>query len=95
MGQAKKDMMRRDDMENIAMGVLVKAGAVKECDLHEGIYLDNEDPDAVNKAYAIGTNLWKSGEIDGDREEFMESIKNAYETNAGWECGMCARHRDD
>jgi len=87
-------MMRLEDLEAQAMNVLVKAGAVEECEHHDGTFIDRGDPDAVSKAYAIGTNMVKAGEVDGTREEFMAAIKSALE-NAGDECPSCAKNRDD
>jgi hypothetical protein len=94
MGQAKKEMMRLEDLQDVAMGVACKAKAVKECEWHEGIFIDLGDPDAGKLAYAIGTKMFKDGEVDGTREEFMAAIKSALET-AGDECPICAKHRDE
>ena len=94
MGQAKKEMMRLEDLESQAMLVLSKAGAVEECEIHDGVFIDREDPDAVKSAYAIGTNMVKSGQVDGTREEFMAAIKSAYE-NAADECYICAKYREE
>ncbi|TPL79100.1 hypothetical protein FJ941_20920 [Mesorhizobium sp. B2-3-13] len=94
MGQAKKEMMRLQDLESQAMGPLLKAGAVEECPVHDGIYIDQFDDDAMKKAYAIGTNMVKNGEVDGTREEFMKAIQSAM-GNAGDECGICAKNAED
>jgi hypothetical protein len=94
MGQAKNEMMRRQDLEAQGMSALVKAGAVEECEFHEGIFIDQGDPDAVKRAYAIGTNMVKAEEVDGTREEFMAAITSALQ-NAGDECPNCAKLRRD
>lgn len=94
MGQAKKEMMRLEGLEAQAMGVLVRVRAVSECEVHDGIFIDNEDPDAVKTAYAIGTNMAKAGDVDGTRDEFMDAIKSAL-GNAGDECPICAKYRDE
>jgi hypothetical protein len=93
MGRAKAEMMRLEELEAVAMGVLLQANAVTECPVHDGIYLSNDDPDAERRAYAIGTNKVKNGEVDAKREEFVEAIKSATE-NAGYECPICAKNRD-
>lgn len=88
MGRAKADMMRLKDMSAQATGVAVKAGAVKQCPVHDTI-IEVCDPDADKRAYAIGTNMVKNGEIDGTREEFMDAIKGAIE-DASETCNICA-----
>jgi hypothetical protein len=94
MGMAKKEMMRLQELEAHAMGVLVQAKAVEECPIHDGMFINQDDPDAVKHAYAIGTNLVKAGSVDGTREEFLGSIKSALES-AGDECPICAKNRDE
>ena len=93
MGQAKNEMMRLDDMKGPATVAALKAGAVEECQVHDGIILEVGDSEAEKRAYAIGTNMVKNGEVDGTREEFMDSIKVVIE-EAMDECPMCARNRD-
>jgi hypothetical protein len=94
MGQTKNEMMRIQDLEALASNVLVKAGALKPCDAHEEVLIDQDDPDAVKRAYAIGTNMVKAGEVDGTREEFMDAIKSAYESSAV-ECYSCSKMMAD
>jgi hypothetical protein len=94
VGQAKKEMMRHDDLVAQATGVALQAKAVKTCDLHEDVILEVGDPEADRRAYAIGTNMVKAGEVDGTREEFMAAIKEAID-NSAEECGFCAKHRDE
>ena len=93
MGQAKKYMMLLEELEGTAGALLVRTGALKRCPNH-GVLIDNGDPDAVKRAYAIGTNMVKQGEVDADREDFMEAIKRAA-ANAADECGYCAKNMDD
>lgn len=76
------------------MAALLKAGVVEECPVHNGIYIDQLDDDDMKKAYAIGTNMVKNGEVDGTREEFMKAIQDA-RGNAGMECGICAKNAMD
>jgi hypothetical protein len=90
MGQAKNEMMRIEGLEAQGADVLVIAGALKRCDMHEHILIIQDDSDALKSAYAIGTNMVKAGEVDGTREEFMDSIKSAYENGVD-ECYTCAK----
>lgn len=94
MGQAKHEMMRMDTLVGQATGVLLKTGALKACELHEDIVIDQYDDDAVKRAYAIGTNMVKAGEVDGTREEFMDAIKTALEQGYD-ECPDCTKHMED
>ena len=90
MGMAKNEMMRLEDLRSLAELPLQKAGAIKPCDLHDDVLIDQDDPEAVSRAYAIGTNMVKAGEVDGTREEFMDAIQSALE-NAFDECPSCSR----
>lgn len=93
MSQIKREMERLDHIRHQALRVAKEAGAVKGCDLHPGdmsCLLDQGDDDANKLAYAIGTNRWKDGEIDAEREEFMDAIKEAIET-APYGCPECDR----
>lgn len=74
--------------------VALKAGAITRCEFHDEITIDNFDADAMVKAYAIGTERWKQGDLECAREEFMEAIKNVVQSSAD-ECPICARLMDD
>lgn len=65
-----------------------EAGAVEQCPWHEEIVVDQCDEDALRHAYAIGTNRWKAGKIDGTREELMAAIKRVVRESAE-ECPFC------
>lgn len=91
MGMAKREMERHDDLVAQAIGVALQAKAIKECPIHDEVYLDAEDPEANRHAYAIGTNMVKAGKIEATREEFMDAIKEAID-GSGMECGWCAKN---
>jgi hypothetical protein len=92
MGQAKNEMMRLDDLRSVARDLLVEAGAASECP-HGEVLLTGDD-DAEKRAYAIGTNMFKAGKIEGTREEFMEAIQGAIEDASG-ECPSCRKIGDE
>lgn len=94
MGQAKHEMMRMETLVGQATGVLLRTGALKACKFHEDIVINQSDDDAAKRAYAIGTNMVKAGEVDGTREEFMDAIKTALEQSRG-ECPDCTKHMED
>lgn len=81
MGSAKNEMMRLEDLQAVASAVLVQADALKPCGHHEDILINQDDPDATARAYAIGTNRVKAGEVDGTREELMAAIKSVLENS--------------
>lgn len=89
MGQAKREMERGEDMLRQAEDIAVQAGVLKRCDRHEEILLTN-DVGNMSLAYALGTNYFKRGEVDGDRSEFMEAIKEASESGSGI-CPYCQK----
>ena len=92
MSQIKREMERLEHLRIAAIEVAKQAGAVKECSFpgHSDCILDQCDDDANKLAYAIGTNRWKAGEIDGTREDFMDAIKEAIEM-ALYDCPKCDR----
>jgi hypothetical protein len=52
--------------------------------------LDQGDDEANRLALAIGTNRWNNGEIDGEREEFLNAIRHVIK-GAPYECPRCDR----
>jgi hypothetical protein len=89
MSLAKRELERHWALEAAAVEVLVEAHAVDRCDMHDEILIDQGDDETLRRAYAIGTNRWKAGEIDGTREEFMDAIKKARD-EADYQCNICA-----
>lgn len=84
----KEQAEEREHLLMIALDVAVKARAIEECKYHPGTYIDLDDDEAKNRAYAIGTNMIKSGEINAKREKLMDAIKSAF-GNAVDECYSC------
>ncbi len=94
MSRAKREMERLEGLTDAATSIALKTGAIAECEFHDGIYIDQEDDEAVSHAYALATNKVKAGEVDGTREEMMEAVKEAI-GSAGDGCYLCAKHRDE
>jgi len=90
----KREMERLDDLDRQALRPLLKAGAIAECPVHSGIYIDQMDDEALAEANKLAKKMVKRGEVDGTEEEFMKAIKNGV-LNSGDECGLCAKHMDD
>ena len=47
-------------------------------------------PYAARLAYAIGTDRWKNGEIDGEQQEFLDAIRYTIR-GAPYDCPRCDR----
>ena len=94
MGEANREVMRLEDIEAQGIGVLVRAGVVRECDGHCGIYVNQDSSAAVNKAAVIATEMVEAGEVDATRGEFMNLIKIALENTVD-ECPICANIRGE
>jgi hypothetical protein len=89
MGAAKHAMIMREELIQLAIPIAVKAGALKECWLHgSDIVMRTWDSEAERKAYAMGTNTWKAGDVAGDREALMSAMKYAIEFSPEdcWRC---------
>jgi hypothetical protein len=80
MGLAKKEAERLYWLERQAMAILLKTGAVSECDVHDGVFIDNEDPDAVEEAYALAARKVQSGETKATLAEYRAAIDEALAT---------------
>jgi len=92
MSQVKRDMERGEGLQYQAVEVALQAKALKECSFpgHSDWVLDQGDDEANRLALAIGTNRWNNGEIDGEREEFLNAIRHVIK-GAPYECPRCDR----
>ena len=72
-----------------AQHALIVAGACRSCARHLDILLRSDDADAEKLAYAIGTNMLKSGDVrNGPRQQFMTCIAEAI-SNLEDRCYIC------
>ncbi|QJS27155.1 hypothetical protein [Rhizobium ruizarguesonis] len=95
MSGIKRELERVEDMRRHAEIIAIEAGAIEECEHHDGELLLVDSGDARSKAFAIGTNAFKAGKVDGTREEFMDAIDEAIK-NAGVDgCQLCERSLRD
>jgi hypothetical protein len=92
MSQVKRDMGRIEALHYQAVEVALQAKALKKCSFpgHSDWLLDQGDDEANRLAYVIGTNRWRNGEIDGEREEFLNAIRHAIKS-APYDCPRCDR----
>ena len=90
MGQAKKEMMRQEELLYEAADIAVEAGVLRRCKYHPDIVWDNHGD--RSDAYKLGNARFSRGEV-GDfrsRRELTDAIKNAIE-QSGDECYLCAK----
>jgi hypothetical protein len=92
MGQVKRDMERIERLRYQAIEVALEAKALKGCSFpgHSDWLLDQGDSEAHRLAYALGTNRWENGEIDGEREEFLDAVRYVIKS-APYDCPRCDR----
>ncbi|GAB7527938.1 hypothetical protein PS3A_03440 [Pseudomonas sp. 3A(2025)] len=96
MGGAKRLMEEQENQHNVAIGIAIDAGALEECEYHEGTYLAGSDD--VEEAVELGREKFASGDLAGifaSVAEVDEAIRNAVIENGADECYSCDRHRDD
>jgi hypothetical protein len=91
MDQVRRGV-EREGLHCQAVEVALQAKALKECSFpgHSDLVLDQRDEEANSLAYAIGTDRWQNGEIDGDREEFLNAIRHVIK-GAPYDCPRCDR----
>jgi hypothetical protein len=94
MGGAKREWERQQDLEAQATRPLLKAGAIKACDIHSDILVTLGDSDAEEGRLRHWDKHGESGRRDATREEFMDAIKSALEDTSD-ECPICAKYMAD
>jgi hypothetical protein len=90
MGTAKDDLIRTDEMDAVAARILVEAGAVERCGVHDWVLIDQYDNHALRRAYAIGANLANNGPLE--RDEIAFAIARSYKYSKDT-CDICRRLR--
>jgi hypothetical protein len=90
MGARKYDLIRAEEIDAEAARILVEAGAVERCGVHDWVLIDQYDGDALRRAYAIGTNLADDGALE--RDEIVSAIARVYKYSQD-ACDVCRRLR--
>ena len=90
----KQDYEEKEYLYDLAKEIAVKARAIEECGYHPDTYIDLDDEEAKSRAYAIGTNMIKNGDINVKRRKLMEAIKNVL-NDAGPECYSCRKREEE
>ena len=89
MSFAKRELERLEGLRTDGRRPLSKLGRLRHATALKA-FSYRDDSDAVKRAYAIGTNMMKAGEVDSTREELMDAIKDAIE-NSYNDCPYCAK----
>jgi hypothetical protein len=95
MGQAKREMMEKEEEYEWARGLLCELGTLEECENHPGTYFDGDGD--IAGAYKIVNARIKSGEIalkpDQTTRDVTDLLKQVYEDNSGVDsCQECDRN---
>lgn len=105
MSYTKYLMEMEEERQHVAAGILIQAGVLTVCLIHEGIILDNLGE--VQGAYRRGNYLYTAHEKDTYAEEYRttddtmdcfesrrqmtDAIKEVYEQPYLLECPLCAK----
>lgn len=89
MGLIKRQLENEEHKYQVALSILVKAGAVVKCDTC-GDYVDNRDDEASTYAYRIANSMiaQKDAQVEafkGNSTGLRDLIKNVRE-DVNWEC---------
>lgn len=94
MGIAKRELDERKEKDQSAIDLCKKIGAIEECDLHDGEYIDTcAYSDADELTSIILEDNPDALKYFDSRTEMVEYISDTMQM-AGDECGHCAYIRD-
>ena len=85
------------DQEVWAMMVLVKCGALTECDRHEGVYIDEGiDSSEIYKYAALEFRKSNDAHLFESFRDMTDTVKMKYEEHGGNDiCPLCFKHIED
>jgi hypothetical protein len=88
-------MEEQEAIRQQALEVCIEAGAIDECEYHEGIYFSGDEE--VQEAYKVANAKITKGQIGlpkrMSRRDFTDLIKGAYDENAAsYCCNICEEH---
>lgn len=95
MSMVKRMMEAREDLRQLALGILEETSLLEECESHHGTYFDGGGGD-LEDAYKLANSKITRGEIElpsgMSRRDFTDVIKETYEDNSGVDsCQECER----
>lgn len=95
MGRAKDEMMRHEELVGTAVHQCINIGAIQECPVHAGTYLDSleyADPSELAQAI-LKDDPSTAGEYQ-NHAEMVSCLQDALDS-AGEECSSCAKYMDE
>jgi hypothetical protein len=91
MGFAKREMEDRQAAYDEGLALCIEAGAISECEYHEGTYFQGQEEVVV--AYRLAARRVAAGEIAGPQGEVTDAVKAAYDDNSGVDsCMQCDKN---
>lgn len=94
MGQAKNEQMEHEEKVQWAIQLCAEFGAIEECDVHSGTYIDSMaygDPVELT-AEILKENPNALGHFE-NKNEMVDCVRDAMDL-AGDECDSCAKNRE-
>lgn len=88
MGQPKTDTERLEHLRDDATRACLEAGAIRQCDEHEDVFLSMQDEAADREAYSLGSAMAFDGGADATHNEMALAIADAI-GSANLKCPMC------
>lgn len=92
MGSSARQMEHNEALKEVGMMLLLEVGAVKECEVDPGIYIDQHR--GTNGARDLGLKLvkLKDSRVSAfkNRQEMSDAVDAAFEEVVE-KCGLCAK----
>ena len=88
MGQPKTDTEWLEHLRDDATRASLEAGAIRQCDEHEDVFLSMQDEAADREAYRLGSAMVFDGGTDATHNEMALAIADAI-GSASLKCPMC------
>ena len=92
MGFSKREYVRHQELVEVARQLAVNTGGITTCPVHEDVYFDPWDSDAVEQALEAGQKMIANGELDATDAELETAMKKAVEeTMIDDNCPYCSK----
>lgn len=91
MGAMKELMLEQESLRWAAREILCAADVIKECPRHGGSYTESGGSGDLTNAYRIANARISSGELNWDRRELTDAIKEQGEMYWPDTCEYCDR----
>ena len=95
MGMSKRLLEESEELEAIAMGVLIEADVIRSCELNEDCYMESGGRGDLTEAYRIANAKVSVGDIslpgDCTRRDMTDKIKKLGDSYWPETCARCAK----